>query len=304
MNFNKCNLVDIIWIERGILLMLIYFIIKNYNNLEKKKIVINNKKLRNFLQGVFLNLNFLDKFEKNKSDYFYFNIRSIQKNQDIIIDYLKNYDEFIPTKKIWLVPYYDLNDPLIIYKFNKKAKLDADLEKDIVKNFTCPRGNYQNSGVFWDINFENTIINKAKNFGLINISNLINNFLLEDYTDTSIKKNNITNFIYPIVNYTGTSSKKDYTIKQNDINNFRFKTEDLLKSKKEIIKLDIKSPKKEDTTIESDKKEDTVDKSSKFDKAELENEGGVQNRKKMINLINLIGEKINNLNNLNNIKNL
>ena len=289
MNLN-CNLVDIIWIERGILLMIIYFIIKNYNNLEKKKIAITNKEIREFFKNIFLNLDFVDSFEKSKNDFFYFNIRSIKKEQDIIVDYLKNYDDFIPTKKIWLVPYYDLNDPLIIYKYNKKSKLDANLEKEIIKNFNCPRGNYLNSGVYWDIYFENTIINKAKEFGILNVQNLINNYFIHNFVNTKIQKPNLTNFVFPVINYTNRQSQF---------------TKDLKLTEEKIEKTIGKIEKPIEKTI--GKIEKPIEEVKIFDKipqtsiTELENKIESKNRKKMINLMNIIGEKIENLNNLNNI---
>ena len=295
MNLQNCNLVDIVWVERGIILMMIYFIIKNYNNLEKKKIVINNKKLRNFFNNIFSNLKFVDDYKKNKKDFFYFNIRSIQKNQDIIVDYLKNYDEYVPTKKAWLIPYYDLNDPLIIFKYDKSKKLDADLEREIIKNFTCERGNYQNSNTYWDIYFENSILNKAKSFGLLNIQELINNYFLDSFIDTNVKKSNLTNFIFPVINYTSRNINKQE--KSNLVYGVNFD-----KVEKEIINKPTILEKEEDEKILS---ENDLEKQGtrKIEKPLIDfkvvDEVESTNRKKMINLMNIIGEKIGNLNNLN-----
>ena len=38
----------------------------------------------------------------------------------IVVDYIWNYNKIIPTKEIWLVPYYDKNDPLFFYLYDPK----------------------------------------------------------------------------------------------------------------------------------------------------------------------------------------
>ena len=111
---NNCKLVNIVWIERGIILSLISYIIDNYIKLLEKTIIIDNKNYRHFLSIIFNRLKFKE-FTKHKSHYFYFNVRKIIKDQDIIIDYLNN-NEFVYADKINLVPWYDMNDPLIIYE--------------------------------------------------------------------------------------------------------------------------------------------------------------------------------------------
>ena len=158
MNLKNCKLVNIVWVERGILLMIIYIIMKKYDYLRDKKIIINDKKLRDFLKVVFPHLKF-NNGDSNSKRNFYFNIRNSSEKQDIVIDYLSNYDKYINTKKIWLIPYYDMNDPLILYYYQSHKKLDAKNQKKIINQFSgCERGNYRNTNYAWDMIFENSII--------------------------------------------------------------------------------------------------------------------------------------------------
>jgi len=39
---NKCKIINIVWIERGIILSIIYIIIKNYSKLKDKIIIFDN----------------------------------------------------------------------------------------------------------------------------------------------------------------------------------------------------------------------------------------------------------------------
>ena len=118
---DNCNLVNTIWIDKGIVIILIYYIMKYYNKLKKKIIIIKNYKYINICKILFTKLNFMT-YKIHDSNNFYFNIRHIIYNQDIIIDYINNYDNFINTNKINLIPWYDMNDPLITYKYSYNKK--------------------------------------------------------------------------------------------------------------------------------------------------------------------------------------
>ena len=120
--YLNCNTVNIIWTDRGIKLAIMYVIYFYYNKIKHKNIIIFNKNFRNFAKLLFPKLLIFKKVSNtnNNNKNFYFNIRYIIKKQDIFIDYIKNYDNTIFTKKINLIPWYDINDPLIIYFYNKK----------------------------------------------------------------------------------------------------------------------------------------------------------------------------------------
>ena len=185
---NQCNMINIVWIDRGIILTIIYYILKKYDILLKKTIIINNLRYINFLKILFPKLKF-DKCKKHKSTNFYFNIRNIIKYQDIIIDYLDNYDEIINTNKISLIPWFDMNDILISYEYKASNKLNINNLKIFIKNFSnCRRSNYNQQ--IWDIFIENYILQKYlsfdKNTNISSFLNFFNNFIKSNYTDTVI----------------------------------------------------------------------------------------------------------------------
>lgn len=189
---NQCNIVNIVWVDRGIILTLIYYIFKKYKKLLGKNIIIDIKLYRKFIKYLFPELKF-KRFEKHSSNNFYFNIRKIIKNQDIIIDYLNNYDDFIYTKKIKFVPWYDMNDVLISYEYNDIKKLKIQPYTIFLNNFKCIRGNYgerlqiNNLNIIWDMFIENKILNKYKLFNpLIDIFNILNNFVKSRYINPKI----------------------------------------------------------------------------------------------------------------------
>ena len=197
----KCNLVNIVWVDRGILLSIIAHIVRHHSKLIKKTIIINNKRYRKFLRVLFPELKFKE-YVNDSDNNFYFNIRTIIKKQDVFIDYLSNYEKNIPTANVRLIPWFDMNDPLIIYKYNDKKNVDCIEYKLFIKDFvSCTRANY--NGFIWDAYMETRILKKYTKFsGDINIISLLtylNNYLSSEYTDTV---NTITNTVlYPQIYY-------------------------------------------------------------------------------------------------------
>ena len=207
--FNNCNIVNIVWVDRGILLSIVSYIIDNYTKLLDRTIIVNNKKYREFLRIIFNQLEF-KKFKKDSKKNYYFNIRHIIKDQDVIIDYLQNYNDSIKTDKINLIPWYDMNDPIILYE-KKKSGNEININKYIlyIKNFSsCRRGNYNNSS--WDLLMERYIFIKYNKFNYkfsINYTfNLFNKFVLNNYTDTTNNK-----LIYFPIKQVQTHNKQEQT---------------------------------------------------------------------------------------------
>jgi len=197
--YKNCKIVNIVWIERGILITIIFYILKKYIILLNKIIIINNKEYCKFLKIIFPELKF-SIFRKHTNYNFYFNIRKIIKNQDIIIDYLANYHKIIFTNKITLLPWYDINNPIIVYRFNSKYEIKTKKYKIFINKFSkCNRVNYYNN--MWDISVLKKYIKFNKKINIYNFLNLINNFLKTIYTNT-VEKSKIyytnRNILYPI----------------------------------------------------------------------------------------------------------
>jgi hypothetical protein len=179
---NNCKIVNIVWIDRGIILSIIYFILKYYDKLLNKIIIITEDMYRIYIKTLFPKLQFED-YSKHRSNNFYFNIRKIIKNQDIIIDFIKNYKSTISTSKIYLVPWFDMNDPLIAFKISNK-NLKTHKYITFINNFSkCSRANYLNN--IWDVVMENKIMKMYNEFNssnsLIYQINLFNQFIQKNY---------------------------------------------------------------------------------------------------------------------------
>lgn len=191
---NNCNIVNTVWIDKGIILTVLYYLIKKYNKLLNKKIIIEITRYRILFKILFPKLNFYS-FEKDDKTNFYFNIRKIIKKQDVIIDYINNYDYIIQASKIKLVPWFDMNDILISYIYNEKEKLYLDKYLNFIINFNkCRRGNYNNE--IYDKYIENKIFDlflvNNKNMNLNDLNDIINSYIRDDYTDT------VNNYIIPL----------------------------------------------------------------------------------------------------------
>jgi len=180
---NNCKIVNIVWIDRGIILSIIYFILKYYDELKNKIIIITEDMYRIYVKSLFPKL-IIEDYVKHRPNNFYFNIRKIIKNQDIVIDFIKNYKSDINTSKIHLVPWYNMNDPLITFKINNKKNLKTDKYITFINNFSkCSRGNYLNN--IWDVVMENKIMKMYNKFNptnsLVNQINLFNQFIQKNY---------------------------------------------------------------------------------------------------------------------------
>ena len=177
-NYNH-KLINIVWNDRGIKIIIIYNILKYYNKIKNKNIIIDNKDYRIFSKIMFPELNF-KKFNLNDTNYnnnFYFNIRRKLVKKDIFIDSIHNYiGKKIFTKNIYLIPWFDINDPIISFRYTKKKYLHFNKEYNKIIHL----GNlYRNQGnELWDSIFEQKILNKYiiykyKNFKLVENINLV-----------------------------------------------------------------------------------------------------------------------------------
>jgi hypothetical protein len=197
---NKCKLINIVWIDRCIKLAIIFNILLYYEQLLNKIIIIDNCEYRYFIRHMFPELKFI-KFNKNNNiynkKYFYINIKNILINKDIIIDYISNYPINIPTDKIYCIPWFDVNDPIITFIYNKNNNLEYLVEYNTIFNFShCIRSNK------WDIKIEYMILNYYRYIKSINniqlVYNKFNYYIKKNYNNYNMN-NKI--YYYPIIYY-------------------------------------------------------------------------------------------------------
>ena len=174
---NKIKLYELFNIDRGVKLLIIYFILKKYNIIKKKNIIIENYNYRLFCKIMFPKLKFI-KFDSKKINYttnFYFNINKKLVNKDIFIDYLSNYtNKIIYCDKIYLCPWSNVDNPIIGYKYSKNKHLYYhDKYRDIVKFNKFFKYTYN----IWDKTIEYNILNKYKLHNkLVNIYSVYRKF--------------------------------------------------------------------------------------------------------------------------------
>ena len=184
----------IIWIDRGIIISLIYILLKTYNKVKDKYLIVRQNRIRNFLSFLFPKLNFIanekDRYsasndsesDEDHKDYMEIFIRSTPtkgSNRYIVVDYIWNYNKIIPTKEIWLVPYYDKNDPLFFYLYDPKnddtgSKIEDSNDSylkvldqyKIINHFTLNKrsnfklNDYSEEFSTWDLFFETGTIQR------------------------------------------------------------------------------------------------------------------------------------------------
>uniref|UniRef100_A0A6C0H821 Uncharacterized protein n=1 Tax=viral metagenome TaxID=1070528 RepID=A0A6C0H821_9ZZZZ len=164
---NKIKLYNSINIDldRGITLLIIYFILKYYNIIKYKNIIIDNYKYRLFCKIMFPKLTFI-KFDVKNINYktnFYFNINNHLVNRDIFIDYFSNYiNTILPCNKIYFAPWYNHDNPIIGYKYSKNKYLYYNDKYHTIKKFNNYFKNTQLTNNIWDKTVEYNILNKYK----------------------------------------------------------------------------------------------------------------------------------------------
>lgn len=116
--------------DKGILLGMMYYILKKRNSFKKNKtnIIIDNKKFRQILAVLFYDLEF-----RRTGKGFQINIKN-NKQTDLVINNINNLDK-IKTNKAYLLQWYDDSNPIIMYRVSDK-KFDLDELKKKIKRFS------------------------------------------------------------------------------------------------------------------------------------------------------------------------
>ena len=179
--------------NRSIILAIIYNIVNNYDLLINKNIIIEILKYRKIISKLFPNLNISNSINNNYN--YYFNINNIIKNQDVFIYYLNNYNNLINTDKINLMPWYNSNNPLITFIYNKDHEINIKLYKNFINYFNKNKRSINNN--IWDINKEINILNKYNlihpNIDIHSILNINNT---KDIIYSIIDENKINNNLF------------------------------------------------------------------------------------------------------------
>lgn len=112
---------DFIWEDKGIIITLIYYLLKNYNLYKNKTIQIKHKLYCKILNKLFKKINF------NETTGILFNIKN-NCNDNVCINYLDNFNN-ISYDKLYILPWNNYDNPLVLITKGK-----TKLNKTIIKN--------------------------------------------------------------------------------------------------------------------------------------------------------------------------
>jgi hypothetical protein len=157
---------NIIWEDKGIIVGIIKYLTKN----NKKSVILPNSRFKFLAKTLFYDTKF-----KKKGDGFHINIKNSGRD-DLVINNLNNLDYITNnTDKVTLLPWYDKDNPLIMFNSSKKQKHSGSKENNKKKmiNFVDKfnkniRGKYHGRNFIgnhctlniWDSYYEHKILKK------------------------------------------------------------------------------------------------------------------------------------------------
>jgi hypothetical protein len=229
-NKDKCikNEISNISENKGILLALLYFILKKYKHLINLKIKINLSKYQKILKFLFSDL----KFSSSDKDTFKININTKEQG-DLNITYI-NFLEEIKTNKIYIVPWFDGDNPLIMFMKSKKIQNINEVNKKIVDWHNCSRTQSYNTFNNYDEFIENSILNKY-----IKFNNKWSYNDLITYINTSLSNQIIVN--KTIEKQIQVPTPYLVPIPMNNINQIQNQKEDKKENKIDLVELEKKT---------------------------------------------------------------
>ncbi len=194
-NNNKCPKINFTWENKGIVLGIIYYILKRYNKLENQRVGLDNKKLRILLSSLFTRIDFT-----KKGVGFTINVKN-SKREGLVINNLNNLSD-VRTKKIYLLPWYDKDNPTVMYFHRPEQVYDLGKFVNDTKKFSrCDRTksyirqNFVNScyGLnIWDTDVEFSILDayvrKFRNFDVATLYKLISDYLASDMCYAKVER--------------------------------------------------------------------------------------------------------------------
>ncbi len=181
-----------IWEEKGIIIGLFAHIIKNHTTLQTKTIIINNDLYGSIIKLFFHKLKLKKQIKSKHKDPYFVNIKTINNNgKNLSINNLNNL-QIINSKKITLLPWYDKDNPIVM--FYHDDNINANLEKinNDIKYFEkhIRYDDYDTPGKTktnciidcWDTYYEVKILKKYvklyQKYNVEYVNDLINNILL------------------------------------------------------------------------------------------------------------------------------
>ncbi len=181
-----------IWEEKGIIIGLFAHIIKNHSTLQLNTIIINNDLYGSIIKLFFHKLKLKKQVKSSHKNPYFVNIKTINNNGiNLNINNLNNL-QIINSKKITLLPWYDKDNPIVMFYHHED--INANLEKinnDIkyfekhirYDSFDTPGKTKTNCIIdCWDTYYEVKILKKYiklyPKYNVKYVNDVINNILL------------------------------------------------------------------------------------------------------------------------------
>jgi len=183
-----------IWEEKGIIIGLFSHIIKNHHILKKYTIIINNDLYGSIIKLFFKQLKFKKHINLTQKNPYFINIKNLTVNLPHPTLYINNINNFqvINNDKITLLPWYDKDNPIIMFIYDLQLsgniqEITEDItyfEKHIRFNKYDSPGKTKTNCVIdcWDTYYEQKILNKFinlyPNYTANQVNEIINYILL------------------------------------------------------------------------------------------------------------------------------
>lgn len=119
---------NIIWENKGIILGIISYLIEYREQFKNNIIIIQNTKFNTIISNLFPDIKIMD-----SGSGFKINIKN-QKNHGLIINNLQNLST-INAKKVRVLPWFDKDNPIVMYVHTKKKIYDKNLFEDDLNIF-------------------------------------------------------------------------------------------------------------------------------------------------------------------------
>jgi hypothetical protein len=163
---------NIIIEDRGIIVGIMYYILKRINRLFNKIIVIHDKRIRDIIKYFFYDLNI-----KKAGDGFQINIRNNNHNSGLIINNLNNLPEKIHAKKVYYLLWFNKDNPIVMYEYEQNKIKDKNKIKKDFDNFY--RTLHEMCKVAeWNVTSDNDIIKKfTKRYIIYGNTEKISNYI-------------------------------------------------------------------------------------------------------------------------------
>lgn len=186
-NSNKIT-PNIIWEDKGIIIGIFLHLIKHHHNLTSSTIIINNDIYKSIIKYFFTQLKFKKKVKSKYHHSHFINVKAHNIN-GLHINNINNFTT-IHNKKITLLPWYDPDNPIIMFTQSndigdiEHIKDDIHYFEEHIRHLSYGRSNKDRNKCvvdIWDTYYELKVLNKyVKLYDHLGLDTLMVNTYIND----------------------------------------------------------------------------------------------------------------------------